>query len=429
MNELKLREKCKVSTNTKNDKFVGIKYAADGVCVHFPLGYRLPKSDEECRICIIDLLSTISKSKSIINENVTINDVLTDDPEFPISAYIWIINDYFKNGIYQAKEKIITKQQNGKINWKSTLKQKPFVDGDSVIYLNPMTNHLRYSEDFLTEIHLLCLSESFNHLGWLFGDYYVQPSQFDLSMKEQAIWLLNKEYSKSFDDRKKMLIIQMKNILLGLNDKSNKSTLNNYGIEDFHNIWEIVLKKLFGNIDVKQYYPKSTWHLNGVGDENGSKMRPDIILKNEDNMFVIDAKYYRYGDTNQREDAIPTSSIQKQIVYGQYVELVGKSKENIKNVFNAFVVPYNKEKGNELKLRNGEGNILKNDIEYVGFADVEWIQKETQSYDLIALIFADTRFIVENWTYGINKIYINEIVIAINFIRPELEKRGWIINN
>ena len=50
MNKIKnLKDICVVSSNTIDDNFVGIKFIDNGVKVYFPLGYEIPKENNECR--------------------------------------------------------------------------------------------------------------------------------------------------------------------------------------------------------------------------------------------------------------------------------------------------------------------------------------------------------------------------------------------
>ncbi len=79
MNNLGLFKHCYVTENSKENNFVGIQYLKDDVKVFFPLGYRIPESDDECRKAIISLLETISLTKAIINQEVKLNDQLKED--------------------------------------------------------------------------------------------------------------------------------------------------------------------------------------------------------------------------------------------------------------------------------------------------------------------------------------------------------------
>lgn len=74
-------------------------------------------------------------------------------------------------------------------------------------------------------------------------------------------------------------------------------------------------------------------------------MRPDTIMWNAEteSLFVLDAKYYKYGVTGSAYDLPTSDSICKQIAYAEYAERLlvsGASKFDGKKIYNAFVLPY-----------------------------------------------------------------------------------------
>ncbi|PWJ58581.1 LlaJI restriction endonuclease [Fibrobacter sp. UWR4] len=93
-------------------------------------------------------------------------------------------------------------------------------------------------------------------------------------------------------------------------------------------------------------------------DDQKFAMRPDTIMWQGDNIFIVDAKFYT-GDN------LPSSSsISKQIVYGQFVEQK-LCNENLRGgatyqdcasignkIFNVFLLPY--------RYECNEGNLNEN---------------------------------------------------------------------
>ena len=74
---------------------------------------------------------------------------------------------------------------------------------------------------------------------------------------------------------------------------------------------------------------------------SSSNFRPDTILEKDNNIFIIDSNYYKFGFTgNGKEDLHNTSSIQKQIAYGSFVK--NSFKDGNKNIYNAFIIPLKK---------------------------------------------------------------------------------------
>ena len=101
-----LKDICHVSSNSFNDDYVGIKFLEDGIKVYFPLGYEIPSNNSDCRKSIIKLLKTISIEKKLNKSDSKYSLTKGKDREIPINSFLWIINDYLNNGLYNDKEKI-----------------------------------------------------------------------------------------------------------------------------------------------------------------------------------------------------------------------------------------------------------------------------------------------------------------------------------
>ena len=113
-------------------------------------------------------------------------------------------------------------------------------------------------------------------------------------------------------------------------------------------------------------------------------------MKHDGKFFILDAKYYKFGITGLAAHLPATSSIQKQITYGDYVAVKGFADEN--DIYNAFVMPY--------AAKDGE-DVLK----FVSVGTADWIDysDETANYKYVLGILLDTRHIMTDattLTYG-----------------------------
>jgi hypothetical protein len=142
--------------------------------------------------------------------------------------------------------------------------------------------------------------------------------------------------------------------------------------------------------------------------KESSKLRPDTVLEQrlengKKNLYILDAKYYRYGTTFLSKHIPETTSIQKQITYGEYVKTM---KPGVyENVYSAFVMPYSK------KANIHQERFNKN-IEFIGVARAKWIDASGETSRNIAGILLDTNFLINNWVRK-NPDYINEIIEVI----------------
>ena len=102
-----------------------------------------------------------------------------------------------------------------------------------------------------------------------------------------------------------------------------------------------------------------------------------------DKCYILDAKYYKYGITANPDDLPGSSSILKQIAYGDY------AKQKHKYVFNAFIMPFNS-KNNPHQTNNI--------IENIGTATGEWVNTtEWQPHKEIQGILIDTKYLMNHF--------------------------------
>ena len=200
--------------------------------------------------------------------------------------------------------------------------------------------------------------------------------------------VINKELSKSFNDRKKTLLTNMKRILM-MNFDDSFEVQPTYGTRRYEYAWEKMVNDTLGSkIDISKFFPNAYWNIQGKVEEDKSKLRPDSILLNSNKVYILDAKYYKYGITGNISDLPHTDSIQKQITYGDHIsnnpQTYGVEKNNI---YNAFILPFNKDE----KPFKCDDN-----IKYMGYANSAWRdKKENYNYEKILLLLIDTKYMID----------------------------------
>ena len=261
MDELNLFSKCVLTDNSVEDQFVGIQYSESDVTVFFPMGYEIPRDDEECRNSILTLLRTISLSNSIIQDDIRLNDQLKEDYRFPISSYLWVLHDYLSNGIYKSTDSVVKKIPSGKINWKKTIQGTPIFSNEQAVYLDVYTNHNITTDDIITQIHILCLNDAIKHIGFLFGKFELRDTFITFDNKEYLVSILNQALLNSNEDHKINLLVNLRNILLGLDIIEDDRTISNYGVKGFQLVWQNVVNRLFANEELTGYKPAASYYL------------------------------------------------------------------------------------------------------------------------------------------------------------------------
>lgn len=342
MLEYSLKEKCHINTNWDTDTFVGIKCNNGNFSINFPLGYHLSDDDKMLRKDILLLISTIAATVARKESYMVLQNKSFDNVGTPIQAYLFIISDYLSRGYYREQEVLYQVSKRGKINWNRTIKtQKPVVQGNSAYYLDFVTKKSSIKEnELITQIHEFCVYESFQKMGWLFTATLPTKPRIKYNAKLFRGAIIDK-LSHTFDDKNKALF---RNMLAIIDEEYDpKSPLNfKYGTNRFEYVWEALIDRVYGVEGKAAYFPKTTWLVGDATYDNAS-LEPDSIMIWNGNVYVLDAKYYKYGATKRVTDLPESTSINKQITYGEYIAGSAKFQKEFGeefNVYNAFLMPF-----------------------------------------------------------------------------------------
>ena len=402
-------------TGKIDDSFIGIKIRNSIVDFYYPETYDLADyiTDlKQFRKDVLAILKTIEIAKTLSADKAKIESSFSRN-NFAMLSYLWIIKDYLENGFYINREKDLRINQKGKINWKRTIQGQPIVSNGNVIYKDITVEIKQSLDDIIVDIHKLCLKKSIDFIGWLFNidskTFYIKP--YNSALIYRYIHVLKTEIDKTFDDYKKLRLNHMFKVIEGI-DGDNDSNEFVYGVDNYFYIFERMVDSIFGNQkDLRRFNPKANWFL--VSDDfkrtPSSELRPDTIFIDQSTKiaYIIDSKYYRYGFTGQIEDLPETTSIQKQITYGDYLKKHFKDY-NIKDIRNAFILPYDK-----------HHNVFRTSelIHYIGFSTAEW-KDNNEKYESIYAFLVDTKHIISFWNKGNHEkdieMLIEQIEEAVN---------------
>ena len=314
---------------------------------------------------------------------------------FPIHAYLYLIKEFLTNGYYFEKEVIYTKSTNGKANWAKTARQvKPLLQDDSVFYTEFITRKIKHNEnELISQIHQYCVWESFSKIGWLFSSFMPVRPRLKFN-KNLFLSIIKTKLSQTFNEKTMLLFNYMIDVIEFL-DKSGDSKNFTYGTNEFEYIWENMVDSAFGEKNKTKYYPHCYWDIDGKEYSSDqlefkqSALRPDTIMitdKGTENQktFVLDSKYYRYGESKQLNHLPMSGSIIKQIAYAEYIE--NKEKEgklkHSKSIHNAFIMPF-ESKDSSINMK------------FVGSAYTDYKTGDKPYYKIRAILI-DTKWLMEN---------------------------------
>lgn len=405
-----LKEKCYINTNKDEDTFVGVQCLDGDIKINFPLGFSLDStSDSTLRKDILLLLNVLRNFTQQQFNSVPKSNFVTKNSTFPLFAYLYVLKDYVMRGYY--KENIVEyhKSKTGKINWSRTIKtQRPYIQDLNVFYLDFITKKTVVNEnELITLIHQYCVYKSFQMLGWLYTNYLPVKPQLKFNQK-LFINILKRKLANTFNDADKLLF---KNLIVIVNNENDYSLDNlsfSFGTNRFEYIWEKMIDRVYGETNKTDYFPKTHWHIynseNIITASENAPLEPDTIMINDNNIFVLDAKYYKYGVTRRSFDLPGTSSISKQITYGEYIFKNKRSNSKTK-VYNAFIMPFNSSVQSE------------NRIQYIGTATSEWKNNDFD-YEKVLGILVDVKYLMQI-TNSKNYDAINELS---NLIEEKISK-------
>lgn len=398
-----IREHCHVDSNEDGDRFVGVKADSDNAVIYFPLGYELPNSEDELKRDIKNLFQVLAtftdKSDRVLHVD---KFTAPQSVDFPIQAYLNVINYYLDhNGAYYTETEATFKvDTRGKTNWNRTIKtQTPMIQGKSILYLNQVVRQNTPNLNrLITKIHKFCVYSSFERIGWLYTTN--TPEQPDIKF-DKGLFLstLNDKLSNTNNDNDKKLFRSMIAMIEFMDDKTIDKQFY-FGTDNFDAVWEKLIDRYFGEKNKDAYFPHAQW-TEKYGPAKGkpaSALEPDSIMIYKNKFYVLDAKNYKYGVYPELgTSALPQSSdINKQITYAQFVK---REKAGDSQVFNAFLMPFNRSK----KKFDPDGGWMQNVAEAIG----DWI-KTPEQYEKVQGIVIDTRYLLKN--YDGNHDYDKELL-------------------
>lgn len=307
-----------------------------------------------------------------------------------IDSYMWILSDYIENGLYSDSEKTYHQNNNGKINWKRTFKTAPFVSHNSLVYLNPIVEQNSNTKNIISEMHSYCIDQSIDIIGPLYCNLpkinLVKPN---IKKIRYYVQLLHKEKLTTFDDRKKLLLHHMYKILL---EKvgNHENSVKVFGVKHYEHVWEYMVNKVFGDEEIKNYYPTANYYIQNRDPYMPSKLRPDTIFTYENDFYILDSKYYKFGSTGLNKNLPNSDSIQKQVTYGEFINTNFNSDKKFNHIYNAFIMPYNK---------NNPIFEFSDAIDYCGYAVCNWKENNQNdpSFFKIAIILIDSKFLIDSF--------------------------------
>ena len=357
--------------------FVGV-LTIDGIVIKSFPKYLLNKQEplDEMKE-IIKVLTKFNYENNIIN----FYSGYGNHKEFNLlSLCLYLINDYYENGIYSNIENIIETNGEGEILWDNTINETfALIIRNKPFYTELKTKNIYYNEmDYFTRLHKCILSDCYKKLEKanlleIFEMDHVSLSDEELNNfgdEDYIIYMLQKELNVQFSTRKQILLKTLSIYIEKSKAFKEDLGLSMYGTNSFYNVWEKACAEVFDNkldmklkmLDLKRdlhedYIAKGnktllknnkkpTWipiNSENEGHEAKYTLIPDLIsiyeMEYKSCFAIFDAKYYNIIlDEDSLENHPGVGDVTKQYLYQlAYNDFI--LKHEFSCVINAFLMP------------------------------------------------------------------------------------------
>ena len=365
--------------------YVGLIVVKDVVIKCFPKYLSLDKVATEeqydyvagCLKQVIRVLEKYSNSKEPVVKMYNPNEE-GGSLNF-LAIILYLLNDYFENGIYTNSIYKIEENGEGEILWDKTINETfAILNEDGPVYPNYFTSRTIVNDnDYIKRLHEFVLtkcSEEIHALG--LDNLFDNILTVELSDEtwdsfgdvEYILYKIQQELNVQFNTQKQLLLKSLYAYVAQEKAVVDNDDFSLYGTNSFNLVWEDACKVVFGNkLNCKirdlfddtvedsnktllQYIDKPIWKGYGWNECNKKVAKdtliPDLISvdKSKGAFRIYDAKYYNVQMEEHKEFSGQPGieSITKQYLYQlAYQKIIDHYR--ITTITNAFLFPTEQE--------------------------------------------------------------------------------------
>lgn len=302
---------------------------------------------------------------------------------------LYLLHDYFDNGIYTNQQTIIEINGEGEILWDNTINETfAFIKKNTPYYVelqtvNTLSNELDYFK-LLHECILTMCSNELKEAGLLslFDLAEVELSGQKLEDFGDANYIkhrLEKEIQTQYVTKKQILLKTLYTFISEISSNETSNSFSLYGTNSFNLVWEKACSEIFESVrdtsfkelkkrkiiddrpiknpnydleldnpgkeylsdskQLKDLIEQITWIFNEHAVKAAETLEPDIISILDKGFYILDAKYYIINiDENGIHQQPGIQDIVKQFAYHRaFCNFINEYK--FETVNNAFLVP------------------------------------------------------------------------------------------
>jgi hypothetical protein len=347
--------------------FVGVIIVAGRVLKCYPK-YLLHK--EQPREELKQVLKVLEKYNSKEQIIRMFNDSSESSSFNLLAVLLFLIQDYYENGVYSNTEDIIESNGSGEILWDKTINETfTLLSNNRPYYIDLQTKKRITNEfDYFQRLHECILTKASKEMkdADLLDLFEITEINLtdevmdDFGDEEYILYRIEKELSTQFNTRKQLVL---KTIYAYIDHSGNlydTDCLSMFGTNSFNLVWESICADIMDNqLDMRlgalrlpvalrpeydrntkllDLIEKPTWTI--TGKTANDTLIPDIVTITSDQFIIFDAKYYNAqlepGNVPKGQPGI--ESVTKQYLYQlAYQKFI--TDHGFSEVKNCFLMP------------------------------------------------------------------------------------------
>lgn len=350
--------------------FVGIISLREVNLIIYPKYLTEYQKDKQNKFVILKQLINVIRKYDSKTQRIGYSDhVIAKIDEFNLlSLAIHLMENYAKHGLYDNKKEVIDLNGEGEILWEKTIDSSTaYFSSGRPIYIDYYTGNTESdTADYFKRLHAAVISDASECMSAIFNIIGIEPMILSseplhsFGNTEYILYKINQEISNQFVTHKQEILHTVKKYILKKNAHISDGLINFVGTNVFHLVWEDVCKVVKGdcsretlnqlNLQYKDYSnsrslleviakPAWTHKQSNIKHDSNKTLIPDIIVIEDKELSIYDAKYYTIRlDNNEVKNNPSVGDVSKQYMYELAFRDFANSN-NLEIIKNAFLMP------------------------------------------------------------------------------------------
>lgn len=347
--------------------FVGVIVVAGRVLKCYPKYLLHSDQPKEELHQVLKVLEKYNTKEQIIR---MFNDSSESSAFNLLAVLLFLLQDYFENGVYNNTEDIIESNGSGEILWDKTINETFTMLSNNRPYYTDLQTKKRVTDDFdyFKRLHECILTKASEELRdaelldlfEITGADLTDEELDDFGDEEFILYRIEKELNTQFNTRKQLVLKTIYAYIDHTGSLYDTDCLSLFGTNSFNLVWEGICADIMDNqLDVrlgalslpmplKAEYDKNQRLVDliekplwtATGKTANDTLIPDLISIKDGQFIIFDAKYY---NAQLKRDRVPKGQPGIESVTKQYLYQLAYQKfindHGFITVKNCFLMP------------------------------------------------------------------------------------------